>query len=116
MSNELVAGVLGGVLGGTLGALGSWLAAAYVAPRKLEEEREKRAEQRIWGPRKALILEMLQNAAEGQGRSFETLKRVTGTPDDDLRRLLVELGARGFTRPDGKEAWIFKYQRPLEKQ
>jgi hypothetical protein len=28
---------------------------------------------------------------------MDPLKRVTGTPDDDLRGLLVELPARGFT-------------------
>jgi hypothetical protein len=57
-----------------------------------------------------------QQGDAGKGRSFDTLKRVTGTPDDELRRLLVELGARGFTRKDGKEAWIYKEMRPLMRQ
>ena len=59
---------------------------------------------------------MLDNAAPNKGRSFETLKRVAGTPADDLRRLLVELEARGFTREDGKEAWDYARNRPLKKQ
>jgi len=82
----------------------------------LEMEKEAREEEKIWGPRKRLIKEMLDNAIVEKGRSFKTLKRVTGTPDDDLRRLLVELGARGFTREDGEEAWIYREKRPLEKQ
>jgi hypothetical protein len=114
MNVEYIAGILGGLLGGFIGGIGGWFS-AYVAPRKLEEERERRLAEKIWGPRKKLISEMLDNAAIGQGRSFETLKRVTGTPDDELRRLLVELGARGFTRSDGKEGWIYAKDRPLTK-
>jgi len=115
MSDSIIAGIIGGLIGGIAGAIGSWLT-GYLGPLKLEELREKRAEERVWGPRKQLIKEMLFNAAPGQGRSFNTLKRVTGTPDDDLRRLLVELGARGFTRANGDEAWDYKEKRPLEKQ
>ena len=115
MGSEIIAGIIGGIIGGVAGTLGAWLT-GYWGPRKLEQEKEKRAEERVWGPRKKLIKEMLDNAAPGKGRSFETLKKVTGTSDDDLRRLLVELGARGFTRDDGKEAWDYARNRPLKKQ
>ena len=115
MGSEIIAGIIGGIIGATAGMIGAWLT-GYWGPRKLEEEREKRAEVRVWGPRRELIKEMLDNAAPGKGRSFETLKRVTGTPDDDLRRLLVELGARGFTRDDGKEAWDYTRNRPFGEQ
>jgi hypothetical protein len=115
MSEELLAGLVGGLIGGTAGAIGSWLT-GYWGPLKLEEQKERRAEERFWGPRKELIKEMLDNAAPGMGRSFDSLRRVTGTPDDDLRRLLVELGAQGFTRENGQEAWDYQHNRPLEKQ
>lgn len=115
MGSEIIAGIIGGLIGGVAGTIGAWLT-GYWGPRKLEEEKEKRAEERVWGPRKELIKQMLDNATPGEGRSFETLKRVTGTPDDDLRRLLVELGARGFTRTNGKEAWDYAKNRPLSKQ
>jgi hypothetical protein len=115
MGSEFLAGLIGGIAGFAAGTIGA-LITGYFGPKKLEEEREKRAEERVWGPRKELIREMLDNAAPGKGRSFKTLKRVTGTPDDDLRRLLVELGARGFTRDNGEEAWDYAKNRPLGKQ
>lgn len=115
MSEELISGIVGGIIGGTVATFGAWLT-GYWAPKKLEEERERRSEDRLWGKRRALIREMLTMSAGDKGRSFATLKRVTGTPDDDLRRLLVELNARGFSRPDGSEAWIFKSQRPLRNR
>ena len=114
MGSEIIAGLIGGIIGSITGTIGALLT-GYWGPRKLEKEREKREEDRVWGPRKKLIKEMLDNAAPTKGRSFDTLKRVTGTPDDELRRLLVELGARGFTREDGKEAWDYAVNRPLTK-
>jgi hypothetical protein len=114
MENEVVAGIIGGVIGGLAGTIGSWLT-GYWGPRKLEKEKERREEERVWGPRKRLIKEMLDNPAPSRGRSLKTLKRVTGTPDDDLRRLLVELGARGFTRDDGEEAWDYEERSPLTR-
>lgn len=115
MESEYVAGIIGGIIGGLVATAGAWVT-GYWGPRRLEEEREKRAEDKIWGPRKELIKEMLDKAVAEKGRSLKTLKRVTGTPDDDLRRLLVEMGARGFTRDDGEEAWIYAKDRPLEQQ
>lgn len=117
MSDEFIIGILGGLIGGLIGGvltvLSSWLS-AYWAPKKLEERREAREENRLWGPRKKLIKEMLDMQKDGRGRSLKTLKRVTGTPDDELRRILVELGARGFSRSDGEEAWIYAKDRPLK--
>ena len=115
MGSEYIAGIIGGLMGGLVGTLGAFLT-GYWGPRKLQAERDAREEQRIWGPRKALIEEMLDNAIITQGRSFNTLSKFTGTPSDDLRRLLVELGARVFTRENGDEAWIYKDARPLKSQ
>lgn len=115
MSDEIIAGLIGGLAGGIAGAVGSWVT-GYWGPLKLEERREHRQEERIWAPRKALLRELLDKADPAIGRSFATLKRVTGTSDDELRRLLVEMGARGFSRPNGDEAWVYKRHRPLEQQ
>jgi hypothetical protein len=62
MENEVVAGIIGGVIGGLAGTIGSWLT-GYWGPRKLEKEKERREEERVWGPRKRLIKEMLDNPA-----------------------------------------------------
>lgn len=115
MGPEYIAGIIGGLLGGIVGTAGAWIS-GYWGPRKLEMERAAQEEERIWGPRKKLIKELLDKAVTEKGRSFNTLRRVTGTPDDDLRRLLVELGARGFTRENGEEAWIYQEKRQLEFQ
>lgn len=112
MDHTYIAGIIGGIVGGLVATAGAWVS-AYWAPRKLEEQRELREEKRLWGPRKELIKEMLDMQIGGKGRTFTTLKLVTGTSDDDLRRLLVELGARGFKREDGTEAWIYRKDRPL---
>jgi hypothetical protein len=66
--------------------------------------------------RKKLLREMLDNSAPGQGRSLETLSKVTGAQHEDCRRLLLEIKARGFTRDDGSEAWIYIKDRPLTEQ
>jgi hypothetical protein len=38
-------------------------------------------------------------------RSLETLARASGTSDEECRRLLREIGARGVTLKSGKEGW-----------
>lgn len=47
--------------------------------------------------RKKLLSRMLNNPEFKEGRSLETLSKVTGAEPEDCRRLLIELGARGFT-------------------
>lgn len=115
MGAEYIAGIIGGLVGAGFGVFGAFVS-AYWAPGKLQAKRDAEDEKRIWGPRKALIKEMLDNAVKENGRSLKTLRKVTGTPHNDLRRLLVEIGARGFTRPDGEEAWVYKIHRPLKTQ
>ncbi len=66
--------------------------------------------------RKALLKQMLDNAEFKEGRSFETLSKVTGAAPEDCRRLLIEIGARGFTLADGREGWTYIKNRPLNKQ
>ncbi|MFM1690506.1 hypothetical protein ACJ7VZ_18625 [Aeromonas salmonicida] len=89
---------------------------SFVGPWLLERRRALIEENAYWGPSKDILREMLDNAAPNQGRSIGTLKKVTGLPDKQLCRLLISIGARGFSREDGSEAWIYKKQRPFEKQ
>ncbi|MGY3868639.1 hypothetical protein ACW5W4_03700 [Aeromonas crassostreae] len=89
---------------------------SFIGPWLLERRRALFEESAYWGPSKDILREMLDNAAQGQGRSLETLQRVTGLSEDTLCRLLIGIKARGFTRTDGTVAWIYKKDRPLKKQ
>lgn len=105
--------VTGGVIGGVFG----WLAAvitAYWGPRKLEEWREKRAEEKRHGPRKQLLKELLQDTTF-EWRTLKTLSRATGTTPDECRRLLIEMGARGSTG-EGEELWGLISRHPITEQ
>ena len=57
--------------------------------------------------RKKLLREMLDNQDFKDESSFETLSKVTGAAPEDCRRLLIEIGARGFTLADGREGWTY---------
>ncbi len=111
MSAE-IAGLLGGVVGGLLGAAASMLS-AYWGPRYLEEWRETRAEQRLHGPRKALLKTMLEDPRFPDGRTLETLARTTGTAPEECRRLLVEISARGLLLKGDVEGWALISRKPL---
>lgn len=66
--------------------------------------------------RKNLLHKMLRNAEFTDGRSIETLSKVTGTTTEECRRLLIDIGARGFTLKDGREGWTYIINRPLSEQ
>lgn len=66
--------------------------------------------------RKKLLRKMLDNAGFKEGRSLETLSKVTGATHEECRRLLIELEARGFTLADGREGWTYIKNRPLKEQ
>jgi hypothetical protein len=110
--NAMLTAIAGGLIGGILGVLGT-LASSYYGPRKLEEWREQRLEQRINGPRKGLLRQMLSDRRFEEGRSLETLCKVTGTTAAACRSILIEIQARGFTLKDGREGWTFIENRPL---
>lgn len=104
------AAVAGGIIGGVFG----WLAAvitAYWGPRKLEEWREKRAEEKINGPRKQLLTTLLEDPSY-KWRTLKTLSRTTGMQLDECRRLLIEIDARGSTS-DGEELWGLISRSPI---
>ena len=78
MSSELAAAIMGGLIGGVLGVVGT-LVSSYYGPRKIEEWRERRIEERTNGPRKRLLRSLLEDERFEDGRTIDTLARVTGT-------------------------------------
>ncbi|MFO4664496.1 hypothetical protein V5G98_17765 [Vibrio cholerae] len=66
--------------------------------------------------RKTLLNKMLSDKKFSEGRSLETLSKVTGAEPEECRRLLIEIQARGFTLKDGREGWVYIKNRPLSTQ
>ena len=115
MSVEFWPAIVGGVIGSILGVIGT-LASSYYGPRKLEEWREKRLDERINGPRKRFLTQLLSDTRYADGRTLETLSRVTGTTSEECRRLLIEIGARGIQLSSGREGWALLSRRPIDEQ
>jgi hypothetical protein len=113
MSEFLIA-VAGGAVGGGLGALTGTIT-AYYGPKKLEEWRDERAEARQNGPRKKLLLQALSDERFDDGRRLTTLTRISGTPEEECRRLLIEIGARGVKFRGGEEGWALVERVPLSR-
>ena len=101
--SELEAALLGGFIGGALGVL-STLVASYFGPRWLEQWRVDLKEEHDYGPRKRLLKGML-GEPNPPIRTLKRLRHVTGTTDEECRRLLIEIGARGVIMRDGAEGW-----------
>lgn len=87
---------------------------SYYGPRRLEEWRERRREAREFGPRKDLLERMLRDPSHPI-RTLDMLKHVTGTSDDECRRLLIEIGARGVVMSGHREGWALIERYPLDK-
>ncbi len=115
MLTEFEAALLGGLIGGILGVIGT-IVSSYYGPRKIEEWREKRKEERINGPRKRLLTKLLEDTRFPDGRTMETLSRVTGTSYEECRRLLIEIGARGVTLKGNKEGWALINKKPINEE
>ncbi len=107
-----MAALAGGFVGGVLGVVGT-LISAYYGPIKLEEWKEKRREEKWDGPRKKLLLNLL-NDPQKKIRSIETLCRASGTSAEECRRLLIEIEARGIRIKGNREGWVLIKNRPLE--
>jgi hypothetical protein len=110
---ELAAGVIGGVTGGALGVL-STMVGSYYAPRKLEEWRARHRDE----PRKQLLKALLDDPRFPDGRYLGTLRTVTGTSEEECRRLLIEVDARGviLSSDAQKEVWALIKNKPLNAQ
>jgi hypothetical protein len=118
--SDVIAGIIGGTVGGTLGVIGTTVS-SYFGPRKLEERREQRRHEREDGPRKEMLQELLADSKFNDGRKLETLARVTGSTDQQCRRLLIEIGARGILlkKEDGTgtdEGWVLRSRKPVTER
>ena len=113
VSQELQAALLGGFIGGILGVTGT-IVTSYWGPRRLEEWQERRLEEREFGPRKALLERMLRDK-DHRIRTLDMLKHVTGTSDEECRRLLIEIGARGVVMSGQREGWALIERFPLNE-
>lgn len=105
----LTSAVVGGVVGGVAAVLST-----YWGPRWFLEWLDDRQERKTNGPRKALLLTLL-NDERFDWRTLHTLARVTGTEPEECRRLLVEVGARGSTG-EGDELWGLLERHPINEQ
>jgi hypothetical protein len=112
-TSEFWTAIAGGIVGGILGVVGTLLS-SYYGPRKLEEWRERRLEEKINGPRKRLLKKLLDDPRFGDGRKIKTLSRVSGTTLEECRRLLIEVDARGVLLADGSEGWALISRKPLD--
>ena len=115
MQYELLIVATAATIGGVFGLIGG-LVSTYWGPRKLEEWRLERYEQTHNAPRKKRLREMLEDPDWPDGRTMETLSRVTGTPPDECRRLLIEIEARGVKLKDNVEGWALISRKPLNEQ
>ena len=113
ISSEVAAGIIGGLVGGALGVLSS-VVLSYFGPRRLEEWRARRHDE----PRKRLLKSLLDDPRFPDGRYLETLRVVTGTSEEDCRRLLIEIDARGVISggTDQRELWALIKNKPLDAQ
>lgn len=111
--------LFGGVIGGILGVVGTILS-SYYGPRRLEIWRSNQTELKQDGPRKKLLLEMLEDKRFPNGRRITTLSRVIGTSSKECRRLLIQIKARGITLSDDNETeiegWVLIKNRPLNEE
>ena len=111
--SELEAALLGGFIGGALGVV-STLVASYFGPRWLEQWRADLKEEHDYGPRKRLLKEMLAKP-NPPIRTLKRLRHVTGTTEEECRRLLIEIGARGVMMRDEVEGWALIDRYGFEK-
>ena len=57
---------------------------------------------------------MLEDENHPDGRSLDRLRVVTGTSEEECRRLLIEVGARGVIFRNRSEGWALIERKPLE--
>ncbi len=113
MEDKLITAIIGGVFGGVLGVIGT-IFSSYYGPRTLEEWKEKRKADKWDNPRKKPLLNMLNNP-KMKMRSIETLCRPSGTTEEECRRLLIEIEARGIRLKGNREGWVLISNKPLDQ-
>jgi hypothetical protein len=113
--SEAQAVIAGVIIGGVLSVAGTFVG-SYWGPLKLEKRREEKYD----GPRKELLLLLLNEKPETQPiRSLERLQLVTGTTEEECRRLLIEVRARGVKMKGGGEGWAlidnYDFEQPFKE-
>lgn len=110
--NEAAWALLGTFVGALLSAGAGWL----MQSRQFRHEEKMHAiANQGKEAMKGILLEMLNHKAYTD-RSFSALReRVGGLTDDELRRLLHELGARKTSREEGSEEWWYLEARREER-
>jgi hypothetical protein len=113
--SEAQAVIAGVIIGGVLGVASTFVG-SYWGPLQLEKRREKKKD----GPRKELLLRLLNEDSKNKPiRSLERLRLVTGTTAEECRRLLIEVRARGVRMKGGREGWAlvehYGFDQPFEK-
>lgn len=101
-----IIGLIGVVIGASMTIAGNLILHWY----------QQKSQNKLDLARKKLLRQMLDNKKFKDGRSFETLAKVTGAEPEECRRLLIEVGARGFTLQGGREGWTYIKNRPLSTQ
>ena len=97
-------GIIGAVIGAILTLIGNF--GLY-----LLKEKPKKTLDSI---RKILLIEMLDdNRFTERWRCLSTLSSVIGENDEETKRLLIEVGARGSEKNDGK--WSLTKNHPLSE-
>ena len=115
MHDEVLTVIVGALSGGIVGLLAGFVT-SYYGPRRLEEWRQQRAEEKLNAPRKELLRKMLEDEQWSDGRKLETLSRVIGATEAECRSLLIEIGARGVTLEGDVEGWALISRKPLTEQ
>ena len=106
----------GGFIGAILGVIGT-IYSSYYGPKELEKWKQRLVDKKIDGPRKGLLLKLLNDERFKDGRKLTTLTLYTGTSNDECRRLLIEIKARGIMlKSDNEEieGWALIKNKPLD--
>ena len=102
----IIAALVGGIMG---------FVASYFGPIGREKWKQKQIDEKYDNPRKELLEKALK-MKEWKMRSLDILRRYTGTTEEECRRLLIEINARGGTLKSGKEAWGLISENPIDQQ
>ncbi len=110
-----------GALAGAIMGFISSIVTSFYGPLQLEKYRSKRLEEKYDTPRKKILKTMLEDDKFSDGRLFSTLQMTIGATEEDCRRLLIEVGARGIWLQDEQtekvvEGWVLISKRPLSTQ
>ncbi|WP_299646698.1 hypothetical protein [uncultured Jannaschia sp.] len=79
-------------------------------PKKRLEDRQKEMLRRMLTPKN---MPPTQSGRRAEWRTFETLKHVIGANDEDTKRLLIEVGARGKNKTG--HLWALESNKPLHR-